>query len=228
MLCGPSGIGKTTIADHISKNNQLDYISGSMSDLIPDTKKTKHSDMLSRSSEVLLKEDYHLINLRNKAFKDLSDFVTDRSYVDSAAYFIYKQSTHLPTCEVDQFIGLCKMLLNQQCDLLIFLSLLPEDVSNWVVENNNKRVLNTYYQVQMSTMMGDVLSYMGLETEFVFDSLKPGFFNKTIDLNRQVTFGNITTHNGVTKVLTIPDLNKEHRIKIIDHFIFKMSCRKKL
>ena len=39
-------------------------------------------------------EDYQVVNLRNKAYKSSMeqgiDFVTDRSYLDSAAYFTYK------------------------------------------------------------------------------------------------------------------------------------------
>ena len=38
---------------------------------------------------------------------------------DLAAYFIYKQSTNIPECEVDAFLDICKDLTVQQCDLLI-------------------------------------------------------------------------------------------------------------
>lgn len=223
MICGPSGIGKTTLSDFISNKFNIEYISGSISDLIPDTKKIKHQDMLSRPSETLLKEDYQLINLRNKRFKDLTSFITDRSYVDSAAYFLYKQSTKIPSCEVEQFISLCKMLLNQQCDILIFLNLLPEDVNKWVIENNKKRILNTYYQVQMSSIMADILEYMGMQVEYSTSSIRTSWFGSTLELDKPVCVGDISSHNGITKVLIIPDLNKEHRLKVIEHFLNKYS-----
>ncbi len=223
MLSGPSGIGKTTIAKHLAERFNLGYISGSISDLIPDTKELKHSDMLSKTSEQLVKEDYQLINLRNKLFKLKTDFVTDRSYLDSAAYFLYKQSTKLPTCEVDQFINLCKMLISQQCDLLVLFGVVPEDINNWLVENNDKRILNTYYQVQMSSIMVDVLKYMGMEIYYTVESYKPSLFTKSINFNRPVTFGNINSPNGNTSVLIIPDLNKNNRISLLEAFITKLK-----
>lgn len=221
MLCGPSGIGKTTIAEQISKDFGISYISGSVSDLIPETKVLKHAEMLSRSNNTLIKEDYQVVNLRNRLFKDLNNFVTDRSYVDSAAYFLYKQSTKIPTCEIEQFITLCRMLLTQQCDLLVFLSLLPEDVNNWLVEDNDKRVVNTYYQVQISSIMSDILRYMGLCVDYTTHHLSTTWFGKTLDLNRPVSVGTISTPTGTTTVLEIPDLDKEHRLKVLNHFIRK-------
>ena len=221
MICGPSGIGKTTIAEYISRVYNIDYVSGSISDLIPETKSIKHQDMLNRPGDTLLREDYKLINLRSKLFKDLEHYISDRSYVDSAAYFLYKQSTKIPTCEVEQFINLCKMLLNTQCDLLIFLSLLPEDVNNWVIENNGKRILNGYYQVQMSHIMSDILDYMGMNVEYYTSSISQGWFSKSIELSRPVTVGNIRSAMGKTDILVIPDLNKENRLKTIDNFIRK-------
>ena len=220
MICGPSGIGKTTKAKHISEQYNLDYISGSMSDLIPETKGIKHSDMLARDSSELVKEDYKLINLRNKLFKDKSYFVTDRSYVDSAAYFIYKQSTKMATCEIEQFISLNRMLLAQQCDLLIFLRMLPEDVDNWVTENNEKRVLNNYYQVQMSSIMQDVLYYMGFKETSKYRSEYPmGLFNKPLSINRPVSQGILGTPHGEVPVLIIQDLDLKNRIRIIERYL---------
>lgn len=224
MISGPSGIGKTTIAKHLAERFNINYISGSISDLMPDTKGLKHSDMLSKTSEQLVKEDYQLINLRNKLFKLKTDFVTDRSYLDSAAYFLYKQSTKLPTCEVDQFINLCKMLISQQCDLLVLFGLVPEDINNWLIENNDKRILNTYYQIQMSSIMTDVLKYMGMEVYYTMESYKPSLFTKSINFNRPVTFGNISSPQGDTSVLIIPDLNKDHRISLLEAFITKLKA----
>ena len=37
MFVGPSGIGKTTLAKYVAKREDLPFISGSMSDLLPAT-----------------------------------------------------------------------------------------------------------------------------------------------------------------------------------------------
>lgn len=157
MFVGPSGIGKTTLAKFIETKYGIPFISGSMSDLMPDTKEMHHAEFLHQECRELINKDYQLLNLRNKLFKDKETFVTDRSYVDLAAYFIYKQSTNIPECEVDAFLDICKDLTVQQCDLLIYLPLSMYSMKEWPMEDNKKRIINRYYQVQMSDIMGNLL-----------------------------------------------------------------------
>ena len=104
MFAGPSGIGKTTMAQVVSRDYDIPFYSGSMRDLMPDMKEVTHSDMLKEDKTVQYQNDFQLLNLRNKKFGNLDSFVTDRSYLDSAAYFIYKQSSFQPQCEVDNFL----------------------------------------------------------------------------------------------------------------------------
>lgn len=158
MFVGPSGIGKTTLAKFIETKYGIPFISGSMSDLMPDTKEMHHAEFLHQECGKLINKDYQLLNLRNKLFKDKETFVTDRSYVDLAAYFIYKQSTNIPECEVDAFLDICKDLTVQQCDLLIYLPLSMYNMKEWLMEDNKKRIINRYYQAQMSDIMGNLLT----------------------------------------------------------------------
>lgn len=158
MFVGPSGIGKTTLAKFIETKYGIPFISGSMSDLMPDTKEMHHAEFLCQDRGELINKDYQLLNLRNKLFRDKETFVTDRSYVDLAAYFIYKQSTNIPECEVDAFLDICKELTVQQCDLLIYLPLSMYNMKGWQMEDNNKRIINRYYQAQMSDIMGNLLT----------------------------------------------------------------------
>ena len=158
MFVGPSGIGKTTLAKFIETKYGIPFISGSMSDLIPDTKEMHHAEFLHQECGELINKDYQLLNLRNKLFKDKESFVTDRSYVDLAAYFIYKQSTNVPECEIESFLDICKELTINQCDLLIYLPLSMTKMKDWKMEDNHKRIQNRYYQVQMSDIMGNLLT----------------------------------------------------------------------
>lgn len=158
MFVGPSGIGKTTLAKFIETKYGIPFISGSMSDLMPDTKEMHQAEFLHQECGELINKDYQLLNLRNKLFKDKETFVTDRSYVDLAAYFIYKQSTNIPECEVDAFLDICKDLTVQQCDLLIYLPLSMYNMKGWPMEDNKKRIINRYYQAQMSDIMGNLLT----------------------------------------------------------------------
>ena len=45
MLAGPSGIGKTTFANIIARDYELEFQSGSMRTLMPDMKEVSHADM---------------------------------------------------------------------------------------------------------------------------------------------------------------------------------------
>lgn len=165
MFVGPSGIGKTTLAKFIETKYGIPFISGSMSDLMPDTREMHHAEFLHQKCGELINKDYQLLNLRNKLFKDKETFVTDRSYVDLAAYFIYKQSTNIPECEVDAFLDICKDLTVQQCDLLIYLPLSMYNMKKWPMEDNKKRIINRYYQTQMSDIMGNLLTQWNLLNE---------------------------------------------------------------
>ena len=165
MFVGPSGIGKTTLARFIETKYGIPFLSGSMSDLMPDTKEMHHAEFLHQECGELINKDYQLLNLRNKLFKDKDSFVTDRSYVDLAAYFIYKQSTNIPECEIEAFLDICKELTLKQCDLLIYLPLSMYNMKEWKIEDNHKRIQNRYYQTQMSDIMGNLLTQWNISGE---------------------------------------------------------------
>ena len=73
--------------------------------------------MLSKDPTKLYREDYQILNLRNMLFRDKHEFVSDRSYLDSIAYFLYKQSDKIPSCEIEHFISLANQYyhLNAIC-----------------------------------------------------------------------------------------------------------------
>ena len=142
MLTGCSGVGKTTLAKWMAETFQLPFISGSYSDLVPETRYQKHSDMISKDPQEIYKQDMQVINLRNKQFSNKRDFVSDRSYFDSAAYLIQKLSHNIPECDTEHFINTCERLMAEQCTHLIFIPFTKNFLKNWDMEDNSKRVLN--------------------------------------------------------------------------------------
>ena len=222
MLAGPSGIGKTTLANQVSTLLDKQFISGSVSDLLPRTKDIPHSDMLDRDSQELYREDYQILNLRRKVFEDKDDFVSDRSFVDSATYFLYKQASKIPACEVEHFINLCGRLTTSLCDLLVVLELSTDDIHTWITEDNGKRIVSNYFQTLITYNMRMVLKLMGYKKCITYNTLPVGKFLSYRVLDQYFEVGNIKNIYGETKVVIIKDLNLTNRIDII-----KYLCRKK-
>ena len=227
MFAGPSGFGKTTLAKWVSEQSGVPFESGSLSDLIPQTKELSHKDMLARDAKDLYTEDFQLLNLRNKLFVDKDQYVSDRSYLDSAAYFLYKQGTKQPACEVEHFFGLCNMLLAQQCDCLIFLNFLPELVSSWVTEDNNKRITSNYFQVEISAIMETTLTFLGYSKDnniyYLTENPSGTIFGRLIaqrvDLKYGVEMGTIDNIYGKTKVIIINEPNLQIRKDILKELV---------
>lgn len=224
LLAGPSGVGKTTVAKFLSEELGIKFISGSVSDLLPQTKEMTHAEMLARDSKDLYTEDYQILNLRNKLFsKEEEPFVSDRSFLDSAAYFLYKQADKIPACEVEQFLNLAKMATLQSIDYLVFIDYSLDMFNNWIIEDNSKRVISKFFQMEISRIMYMVLDIWGLKWQSypmikeypddgnIFEKL----FGKLMDLDDKVSIGQISNLYGTTKVIVLREANKELRERIL-------------
>lgn len=221
MLAGPSGIGKTTIAKKLASELNSEFISGSVSDLIPETKDMSHSDMISRDPKDLYLEDFKILNLRKKLFDRKSSCVSDRSFLDSSAYFIYKQSDKIPQCEVENFLSISGRLLTSHCDLLVVLELTPQDLRQWVTEDNDKRITNNYFQVMIGKLMRMSLDLHGYTHTNTISSIPTGILSR-INLDYPIELGFIKNVYGRTRVMIIRDLDLNNRLLSI-----KYLCQRK-
>lgn len=219
MFAGPSGIGKTTMAKEISKETEIPFVSGSMRDLLPEMKDVSHKDILNQAADTKYQQDFQLLNARNKKFRDLTEFITDRSYLDSAAYFIYKQAQEIPQCEVDHFIELSKMLLTRHCDKLIVLSFDPWLVHDWVTDNDNKRINNNYFQMMISNLMASVLKIWGAKLNYLYSKSNSKFWKAPTFYKHGYEVGKLSTTYGDTEILIIHEGRQEIRKTLIGEFL---------
>lgn len=208
MFTGVSGVGKTAIAQEVANALGIPFISGSYSDLVPETKTMPHSDMIQQDAEVVFRQDMQVLNLRNKSFRNVDSFVTDRSYFDSAAYFINKLSHRIPECDLDHAVDLCKMLLSQQCTHLIFIPFSTQFFNEWVTEDNDKRILSKYYQFQVSQIMYGLLDLWGYKKRTFLEKYLLG-----------LNYGTMNIMGNEIKVLILDEMNYEKRKSIIKNFL---------
>ena len=216
MLAGFSGSGKTTLAKALSEDN-LPFISGSVSDLLPQTKDEPHRSMLDQDPKKLYMQDFQILNLRKKLFANKSNYISDRSFLDNAAYFILKQSKFIPQCEVDNFLKLCNKFLTQLCTHLILLDYTPDMLTNWVIEDNSKRIQNGYFQMQVAYLMRMVLDIWGFKGHFL-DSHRESLFHE-INLPRGIYLGKVESLYGVTRVMILREVNMQNRLFLTQDFI---------
>jgi hypothetical protein len=113
------------------------------------------------------------------------------------------------------------MLLAQQCDLLIFLNFVPELVDKWITEDNNKRITNNYFQIQISSTMYMALKLMGFKLShhiWEADDNKSNIFNflkSKKPLQYGVDMGTIDSVYGETDVMVINEPNLDIRKSLL-------------
>lgn len=206
---GVSGVGKTTLAKWVSEEFGIPFVSGSYSDLIPDTKDMPHQDMINQDPQKVYMQDTQVLNLRNKKFQEYPFFVSDRSYLDSAAYMINKLSHRIKECDTESFLELCRALSGVQITHLIFIPFTEEYLKGWEMEDNHKRILNRYYQWEVSSIMTDILYDLW---EFKLKDMWLTHTEGTVTINHQ-------GRNWTTKVLILQTMDLEKRKYIIKDFL---------
>lgn len=209
QLTGCSGVGKTTLAKYIASEYDIPFISGSYSDLVPQTKDEKHADMITKDPKLIYEQDHQVLNLRHKQLRNTFDFVTDRSYIDSIAYLINKLSIHLRGCDIEAFITTCEALLERECTHLIFVPFTTKFLDEWEIEDNKKRVLNSYYQFQISQLIFGILDIFNFKESNI----------KTWVVGEKSGTITLPMSKKKIKVLILDELDFTKRTKIVKNFL---------
>lgn len=114
-----------------------------------DRKEMEDGEFLEEECGEVIKKDYELLNVRNKVLKDKESFVREGSYVDLGGYLIYKECSNMGECEVDGLLDIWKDVRVEECDLLIQVGLSMQNMKEWGMEENKKRMINRYYEGEM-------------------------------------------------------------------------------
>lgn len=180
-ILGPSGVGKTTLCKALAldSKNQLAYVSASSRDLLPQTS-IKQMDHLDDSEF-----DLQLISKRTQLFNNLMEhrgsFITDRSLLDSAAYYILKYSPTKQSCDIDEIVSYC---LKETMKIFDYVINIPYSVgwnSSWKFEDNGSRIVNTYYQETVSLVQSNLAYRLSIEDSSYFNRIRNCDINLTTE-----------------------------------------------
>lgn len=157
MLAGCSGIGKTTVAEWISEEYKIPFISGSFTALIESQRGKTHQEMMNEiaSPTEIREREYQLFGQRMKIARRQESFVSDRSFLDSAAYYALKLAVNMPKCDVEDYLALCFQMSVKTTTHLIVLNYGYKDYE-WDFEDNHKRITNPWFQLQVGSLIKDV------------------------------------------------------------------------
>lgn len=230
LFCGPSGVGKTTLAKAIAKELGIEFVSSSLSEIAPETMHVTHYDMLDKEARKSHSRNISYLNLRKKLFLTITyPFVSDRSYLDIAAYEIIRAAKGEPTCDTSDVLEFVNEA-NSSSSIthIIFVPFTHSMFYQWVIEDNHKRITNTYFQTLVSKAFEIVLDKIGVKFGF-FQMFKKNPTGKLlIHGNRYNMLAKdswlIEDGNGEGVVRSIPflvlnDIDMDKRMKSIRKFL---------
>lgn len=155
-LCGPSGTGKTTLAEYISKEYfNTPFIQGSASLIMSNKTREElkqrfgyeplgHKNVVNMSSinpEFGMAFQEKLLDARLKRLVKEENFVTDRSPIDNIVYYL-TQCSHNSTEERTRLHITKALVLAEHLTHIINIRFVNPDE----IEDNGSRVTNKYFQ----------------------------------------------------------------------------------
>ena len=98
-------------------------------------------------------------------------------------------------------------------------------IKDWVMEDNNKRIINKYFQHLIAEIMKDVLNIWGCHLEYQ-NVFQPNFWNTAKTYEQGFSLGKISSIYGVTNVLVLHEAKFETRQEIINNYLSGKLCQK--
>lgn len=144
VISGPSGVGKSTLAEFISKTYNIPFVTTSTKPLWDKHGITSHEHLIQMTlmdKAWGLSFQNEVLNYRIEKLSEHKEYVTDRSPVDNLAYFLSQNSHMVSEKNVEDYIVRCLNALADNTGLIA----IPY-TSDIVLEDDGKRVNNKYYQ----------------------------------------------------------------------------------
>jgi len=210
MFLGASGTGKTTLAKSVSKEFNIPFVSGSISDMDKNLPK-KQIELIGGDPVAIMRREQNFLAMRyKKMVSQEGDFVTDRSFIDNLAYTVYKVSQSIPQCEIESMIdAIVNCIKDARISHIIFIPVTSDPMMNgdWKVEDNGKRITSIYFQYLVSEIMSSMIPLL------IDDWWQMG----AINANYESYF--VASKALNCKLLVLDDYEQDVREKLIINFL---------
>lgn len=128
FICGASGTGKSKLAEYLSQEYGLGFVSGSGRKLMKEFGYPNHQAMILdfvinpskglQFQEYLLDERVRMINTLTNPVTGEASWVSDRSPIDNYVYTMLQVGQHLPGNVVEAYKKKCEMQLRMATHLI--------------------------------------------------------------------------------------------------------------
>lgn len=156
FICGPSGVGKTTLAVEIAKKYNIPFISTSGKSLWEKHGIKSHEELIRKTTAdpmgFGLSYQIDLLVQRTTVLKNHKSFVTDRSPVDNLVYTISQLASHITEAQLKEYMDLCETRM-KTATTLIYIPF----TKAIELEDDGMRITNRYYQQYISNLFDLVL-----------------------------------------------------------------------
>jgi deoxyadenosine/deoxycytidine kinase len=155
-ICGPSGTGKTTLATWIADKYDLPFITTSTKPLWRKLGVRSHKELITQcqaDKDFGLEFQHLVLNYRMEKLGNEKRFVTDRSPVDSLAYFLMQNADQCTEEETKEYIRRCNQLMAVGTKLINV-----QFTTDIKLEDDGMRITNPYYQEYSSMVFKYILN----------------------------------------------------------------------
>jgi len=172
LICGPSGTGKSELANFIGLSLGIPFITTSTKPLWPAHDIESHTELIKKGQDDPdwgNSFQWEVLDYRRKLLnKETGGYVCDRSPIDNLAYYMMQNSMDMGAAATSQYALKCKQDLIDQADYIIRIKFRFD----YDLKDDGMRVNNPYFQSMTDGIFNSIFENDLLDLKENFDNSK--------------------------------------------------------